>query len=245
MRTMADPLEEIPREKLDALREALAALVREGVSLTVRVLRERAGAKTEHAGLVLAAYRAGKFSLDVQRPAPRAVTPAAPAPPPSPPPIFVGPRSTDPPAPAPPPSPGAPTAEQLAGLVACVDSHEKSLDATREVMRAIALGMTCPACGGDYAIDQKAARLLIDGLGEARQAIKGAALEGGEEIESFLPCTDEAFPLVEAFEGIEDDAARASVLAFAIEQLALDRARRPSLDTGGADGAQATTGGTA
>lgn len=240
MRLMAgDPLEEIPHEKREALREALAALVREGVALTVRVLRERAGAKTEHAGVVLAAYRSGKFALE-RAPRPPAVVappPAAPVAPVAP--LLVGPRDTAPPAPAlPPPGAPAPTAEQLASLVACVDSHEKSLDATREVMRAVAMGMTCPHCEAAYSIDQKAARLLIDGLGEARQAIKGAALEGDGEVDTLLPATSEAVDLVRLFEAITSDERRAAVLSYAQHELAADEASGPRAL------GQASTGGT-
>jgi hypothetical protein len=217
---MAEPdhVSEIPTETLSEIRGALAAMVREGVDLSVSRLQERSRAKRQFAGWVLAAYRAGKFPLEVPRPAP------APAPV-----LFVGPRATD----APPLSvpTGAPTAEQLAALVAGVDSHEKALDATREVMRAAALGAAF--------LDPKLATLLLDGLREARQSIKGKALEGGEQIEDFMPATAEAVELVGVFEGITDDARRAGVLSFARRELETDVLVGPRAL------GQVTTGGTA
>lgn len=203
---MAD-VDEIPPEKLADLRGALQEMVRERVDLTVRRLRERARAQMAHAGLVLAAYRAGRFPLE------------------APPPPKVA--AASPPAPAPEVL-GAPTAQQLASLVSGVDSHEKALDATREVMRAVALGL-----------DAKVAGLLLDGLKEARQSIKGKATEGGDEVDDLLPATAEARELVLVFEGIADDARRRGVLEHARSVLEADRAAGPQAITATASGGAA------
>lgn len=213
---MGDPLDDIPTEKLERLRSELATMLREKVDLSVRRLRERAQAQTQHAQIVLAAYRAGRFPLEVPRPAP------APAPPAPGPPVverlepqghggalrraeaIEGPTS-------------AATSQQLSALVAGVDSHEKALDVTREVARAAIEG----TIGG------KLAEFLLDAIREARQSIKGAASEGGDEVEDLRPCTAEGAELVRVFEGITADDRRERVLAFVRAELAADEAAGP------------------
>lgn len=214
---MADEVEGVPAEKLPPLREALAAMVRDGMKLGVRPLRERAKAKTEHAQAVLAAYRAGRFSLEAPRPAPAPTEPVAPGPTVT---ELLEPQghggalrratAEDPP-------PNAATAQQLSVLVAGIDSHEKALDVTREVARARIEGT----------IGEKLADFLLEAIKEARQSIKGAAQEGGDEVEDLRPCTAEGAELVAVFEGITDDARRERVLAFVRAELAADEAAGP------------------
>lgn len=220
----SDPLDDIPPEKLERLRTELAGMLREKVDLSVRRLRERAQGQTQHAQLVLAAYRAGRFPLEVPRPAtiPATIPPAA---------AGAGPETWDSPtrrtpgrpaadagSPAAAPRPiAAPTAAQLSDLVAGVDTYQKALDVTREVMRARAEGT----------IDDKLGEFLLAGIREARQSIKGAASEGDEEVEDLRPCTAEGAELVAVFEGIADDARRERVLAFVRAELAADEAAGP------------------
>jgi hypothetical protein len=111
----------------------------------------------------------------------------------------------------------------LAELVRNAQTHDDLLAAGKAVALQLLEGL-----------DPERAGALKSLLTEMRQSVKGRVLEPKEVVESILPCTDEAFPLVEAFEGIEDDDARAEVLAFAQERLEADRMKRPSLDTGGA-----------
>lgn len=195
-----DPLAGVPPDRLEELRLALAAMLREGVDLSVRRLRERAAAKSQHAQHVLAAYRAGRFPID-------APPPARPAPV-VPPPAIAAPAARPPEASPP---------ESLAEMVAGVDSHERALAATKEVMRAVAANE----------LSGKVAALLLDGLREARQSIKGVAQEGNEEVEDLLPCTREAAELVRVFEGITSDERRSSVLAFAARELEADALTGP------------------
>lgn len=196
-------LDEIPPDKLEALRVALATMLREGVDLSVRRLRERAEAKTLHAQGVLAAYRAGRFAVD---PPPRPALATRP----------VAAAASSPPveedATAPTPS------HSLEGLVEGVDDHEKALAATQQLMARVARGE----------VDLKLAGFLLDALKEARQSIKGKATEGGDEVEDVRPCTLEGAELVALFEGITSEERRAGILAFARRELEADQATGPS-----------------
>lgn len=204
-------LDEIPPDKLEDLRVALATMLREGVDLAVRRLRERAGAKTSHAGAVLAAYRAGRFAVDLPKPPAVAAPVAPPAPV-----VAAGDVAGDD---SPPPTPA-----DLARLVEAVRRakpearHEATLVATTEIMRAHLLGV----------VNEKTARLIKEGMGEARQAIKGAAAEVVSVVEDVRPCTLEGAELVVDFEGIASDERRAGIRAFVRRELEADQISGPS-----------------
>lgn len=125
--------------------------------------------------------------------------------------------------PAPAPAPKAPVSEDLAELIRAAQTHEDLLAA----VKAVAL----EAMGG---MDPEVGRLLVQLAAEMRQSVKGKATDPKDSIDAVLPITDEAEPLVEAFEGIEDDERRARVLEWVQAQAEEDRRKRPSLDTGGA-----------
>lgn len=192
-------LDEIPPDKLEALRVALATMLREGVDLSVRRLRERAEAKTLHAQGVLAAYRAGRFAVD---PPPRPALATRP--------VAAAASSA--------PVEDAPPCNSLEGLVEGVDDHEKALAATQQLMARVARGE----------VDLKLAGFLLDALKEARQSIKGKATEGGDEVEDVRPCTLEGAELVALFEGITSEERRAGILVFARRELEADQATGPS-----------------
>jgi hypothetical protein len=132
--------------------------------------------------------------------------------------------------PAPPPAPVAappPRPDEDDGLAARVrgaQTHDDLLAAGK----AIALELLR---GG---IDEDMADSLKQLLTEMRQSVKGRALEPKEVVENVLPVTEEAAPLVEAFEAITDDDTRARLLELVQAAVEEDRRRRPALDTGGA-----------
>lgn len=113
--------------------------------------------------------------------------------------------------------------EDLAQLVRGAQTHDDLLAAGKAVALQVIDGM-----------DPDVAARLTQLLTEMRQSVKGRALEPKEVAEAVLPVTEEAAPLLEAFEGITDDERRARVLEWVQEQAEEDRRARPSLDTGGA-----------
>lgn len=125
--------------------------------------------------------------------------------------------------PAPVAAPKAPVSEDLAELIRAAQTHEDLLAA----VKAVAL----EAMGG---MDPEVGRLLVQLAAEMRQSVKGKATDPKDSIDAVLPITDESEPLVEAFEGIEDDERRLRVLEWVQAQAEEDRRKRPSLDTGGA-----------
>jgi hypothetical protein len=133
--------------------------------------------------------------------------------------------------PAPPPSPAAASsgktdaeAGELVALIQSAQSHDDLLAAGK----AVAIELL------KAGVDEKVAARLTQLLTEMRQSVKGRALEPKDNVEAVLPVTEEAAPLVEAFEAITDDEERARVLAAVLAAAEADRSKRPSLDTGGA-----------
>lgn len=136
--------------------------------------------------------------------------------------------ATVPSVPAPPPRDGSRDEEagELVGLIQAAQTHDDLLAAGKAVALELLNGL-----------DEKVAARLTGLLTEMRQSVKGRAQEPKDVVEAVLPVTEEARPLVEAFEGIADDERRAQVLAWVLERAEEDRRERPSLDTGGAEGA--------
>lgn len=133
----------------------------------------------------------------------------------------------DPPAPVAAPKAERPESEsELTALVRAAQSHDDLLAAGKQLAVDLAEGR----------VDPDVAARLTNLLTEMRQSVKGRALEPKEDVESVLPVTEEAAPLVEAFEAITDDDERVRVLEMVQAAAEADRAKRPSLDTGGAQG---------
>lgn len=68
---------------------------------------------------------------------------------------------------------------------------------------------------------------LTSACNAARLSDKEARAVEPDEIDAVLPCTQEAVPLIEAFEAITSDVRRKLVMEFATEQLAKDQAEGP------------------
>lgn len=163
-------LEGVPAEALEALRGALAAMLGRGDKVTVRRLASLARARTQHAQLVVAAYRGGKL----------AVTPTPPT-------DGAGDVDLD---------EKELTPELLAEQLQDVDSHEAHLKAAGVVMRAIALGKVSPAVGKALLDVLKETRQGIkgaaaEGAGELEQLVPCTA-EGAQLVALFESITSDA-----------------------------------------------------
>lgn len=129
------------------------------------------------------------------------------------------------PAPVAPALTGPPAGEGLAARISAAQSHDDLLEAGK----AVAMALLEQRDGVDTDVAARLTQLLT----EMRQSVKGRSLEPKETLEAVLPVTEEAAPLVEAFEGIESDERRARILVQVQAELEADKRERPTLDTGG------------
>lgn len=191
------------REQRDALRAALAAMVSEGVKLTRDALRKRAGVSTTKATQALAEYRAGRFSLEDEKPAPK--------PPPSPP-LVDGGAPTGPP-------PEAPTVEALRKEI-----NEASSPADLQACNARALDLLL-----FKEIDTTVANSIQKLLTEARLIMAEARKvePPAEEPTKYLLMTASAMKLCRMFDHIASDERRELVLEVVREALEDDQAEQP------------------
>lgn len=187
----------------ERIRLAIIELMKRKAKLTVRALREEAGCDQNGAATVKRLYEAKRMP-PLMQPWDVAVEGERAA------------SESD--------GPGEiAAATPLGEQIERADTYDDLLRAGKAVAVAVLNGQV------DAVVGEKLSKMMA----EMRHVLKARASEPPEQVDEILPCTDEARPLLEAFEGIIDDDRRGRVLAYAQREAEVDALENPTVDTGG------------